>query len=235
MAIILTSMPLAPLLGQSDDDVQAGFKPDRYQKVWQRNPFTLVTPVAPQAQPTLFDKLIMLSWLNDGGNDVVFVQNTETNTVQKVTKEPNADALKLIEVHANPDPRKAEVLLSNGKEQGIVKFRVENPAAVPQVPGSSLAAGGAQPPGPAPGAQPLPGTRGQMQGPQNTLQSFQQAARAGAAQMQQGGAPNQTDNGVRPPRASEVRRKRVTAPPVTEQPVNPQQPYQNPANQPQGQ
>jgi len=236
MAIVLTSMPLiAPLLGQSDDDVPAGFKPDRYQKVWQRNPFTLVTPVAPQVQPTLFDKLVMLSWLNDGGNDVVFIQNTETNAVQKVTKEPNADDLKLIEVHADPDPRKAEVVLTNGKEQGIVKFRAENPAAASQVPGSSVAAGGAQAPGAAPGAQPLPGTRGQMSGPQNTLQAFQQAVRTGAAPTQQGGTPNQIDTGVRPPRASEVRRKRVTAPPVKEQPVNPQQPYQNPANQPQGQ
>jgi hypothetical protein len=235
LAMMLTPMPLAaPLLGQSNDDVPAGFKPDRYQKVWQRNPFALVTPVAPQVQPTLFDKLVLLSWLNDGGNDVVFIQNTETNAVQKVTKEPNADDLKLIEVHADPDPRKAEVVLTNGKEQGIVKFRAENPAAASQFPGSS-AAGGAQSPGAAPGVQPLPGTRGQMSGPQNTLQAFQQAVRTGAAPTQQGGTPNQIDTGGRPPRASEVRRKRVTAPPVTGQPVNPQQPSQNRANQPQGQ
>src|ERR1700730_7513018 len=123
MAIVLTSMPLvAPLLGRSEDDVPAGFKPDRYQKVWQRNPFTLVTPVAPQVQPTLFDKLVMLSWLNDGGNDVVFIQNTETNAVQKITKEPNTDDLKLVEVRVDPDPRKVECHVSHGAEQGIIKF-----------------------------------------------------------------------------------------------------------------
>jgi hypothetical protein len=233
-AIILALFPLVtPVLGQSDNEVSVGFKPDRYQRVWQRNPFTLVTPVVAQTQPTLFDKLILLSWLNDGGNDVVFVQNTETNAVHKITKEPNADDLKLVKVHVDPDPRKADVLLSHGAEQGIVKFRAENQAAVSQVPGSSLAAGGAQTPGAVPGAPPLPGTRAQA--PQNALQSFQQAPRTGPVQMQQGGVPTQIDTGVRPPRASEVRRKRITAPPMQEQPVNPQQPDQNPANQPQGQ
>jgi hypothetical protein len=231
-AIALALFPLVtPVLGQSDDEAPAGFKPDRYQKVWQRNPFTLVTPVVAQAQPTVFDKLILLSWLNDGGKDVVFVQNTETNAVQKVTKEPNEAGLKLVEVNADPDPRKAVVVLSHGAEQGMVKFRSESQAAVAQVPGSSMAPGG-QAQGAVPGGQPLPG-RGQMQ--PNTFQSFQQAARAGPAQTQQGGVPSQVDNSVRPPRASEVRRKRVTAPPVNEQPVSPQQPNQNPANQPQGQ
>src|SRR5438128_693244 len=116
-AIVLTLFQFViPVLGQSDDEVPAGFKPDRYQKVWQRNPFTPVTPVVAQAQPTLFEKLILLRWLNDGGNDVVFVQNTETNAVQKVTKESNADGLKLVEVHADPDPRKAEVVLLHGAE-----------------------------------------------------------------------------------------------------------------------
>jgi hypothetical protein len=226
-AIVLALLPfVTPVLGQADDEAPAGFKPDRYQKVWQRNPFTLVTPVVAQAQPTVFDKLILLSWLNDGGNDVVFVQNTETNAVQKVTKESNADGLKLVEVHADPDPRKAEVVLLHGAEQGMVKFRPENQAA-------SMAAGSAQVPGAVPAAQPPPPGRGQVQ--QNTLQSFQQAVRSGPAQTQQGGVPSQVDNASRPPRASEVRRKRMTAPPVNEQPVNPQQPNQNPANQPQGQ
>jgi hypothetical protein len=233
-AIVLTLFQLVlPVLGQSEDEVPAGFKPDRYQRVWQRNPFTLVTPVVAQAQPSLFDKLILLSWLNDGGNDVVFVQNTETNAVQKVTKEPNTDDLKLVEIRVDPDPRKVEVHLSRGAEQGVIKFRPENPVAASQASGSSLAAGGAPTPGAVPGSQPLPGTHGQA--PQNTLQSFQQAARTGPAQMQQGGVPSQVDNSFRPPRASEIRRKRVTAPPANEQPVNPQQPNKNPANQPQGQ
>jgi hypothetical protein len=236
-----------PVLGQSDNEIPSGFKPDRYQKVWEHNPFTLVAPAVAQAQPSLFDKLVLLSWLDDGGKDVVFVQNTETNTVQKVTREPGADNLKLLEVHVDPDPRKVEVVLSHGAERGIVKFRTENPAALAQAPGSSAPAG-MRNPGGVPGAQPVPGMRGQMQAPQNPLEAFQQAARSGPVQPQQGGVPGQGDASLRPPRASEIRRKRVTAPPVTEQPVSPQQPFnpqqpvspqqpfQNPANQqPQGQ
>ena len=236
---LLTSIVLAlfrlvsPVLGQSDDEAPAGFKTDRYEKIWQRNPFTLVAPAVAQAQPTIFDKLVLLSWLNDGGTDVVFVQNTETNAVQKITKEPNADGLKLLEVHADPDPRKAGVVLLHGPEQGIVKFRPESQVAASQVPGSALAAGGQPPQGTVPGGQPPVPPRGQVQ--PNTFEAFQQASRTGPVQtQQQGGGPSQSDN-VRPPRASEIRRKRVTAPPVTEQPVSPQQPNQNPANQPQGQ
>jgi hypothetical protein len=229
-AILALSVLVGRVLGQSDNEVPSGFKPDRYQKVWEHNPFTLVAPAVAQAQPSLFDKLVLLSWLNDDGKDVVFVQNTETNAVQKVTRESNADNLKLVEVHVDPDPRKVEVVLSHGAERGIVKFRAENPAALVQAPGSS-APGGIRNAGGVPGAQPVPGTRGQTQVPQNPLEAFQQAARTGPVQPQQGGVAGQGDAGLRPPRASEIRRKRVTAPPVTQQPVSPQQPYQNPANQ----
>ncbi len=132
---------IAPPVVSADDDVPAGFKPDRYQNVWERNPFTLVTPVAVQVRTTPFDKLILVSWLNDGGKDVVFVQNTETSEVQKVTNDPNSNNLRLVEIHRNADPQKADVVLSNGAEQGSVKFRLEMPAVGPQ------ASGGQQPPG----------------------------------------------------------------------------------------
>jgi hypothetical protein len=232
-AILLTFLPLVtPAPGQSGDEVPAGFTPERYERLWQRNPFTLVAPVVAQAQPTVFDKLVLLSWLNDGAKDVVFIQNSETNAVQKVTKETNEAGFKLVEVHADPDPRKAGVVLLRGAERGTVKFRSETQAAASPVPGSSMAPGSPQAQGLPPGGPPFPG-RGQP--PANKYQNFQEAARMGPVQTQQGGVPTQFDNTVRPPRASEVRRKRVTAPPVNEQPVSPQQPNPNPANQPQGQ
>jgi hypothetical protein len=231
---ILALFPfVAPIFAQSNEEVPSGFKLDRYENVWQRNPFTLVTPAVTKAQPTLFDKLILLSWLNDGGNDVVFVQNTETNGVQKITKQANTEDLKLIEVHPDPDPRKAEVILARGSERGIVKFRPEVPAAAAQAAASGPPGGAQTPAAAVSGPQPLPGANVQIQGNQNALEAFQQAARAGPAQLPQGGIPNQGENSGRPPRASEIRRKRVT-PPLREQAVNPQQPYQNPANQPQG-
>jgi hypothetical protein len=220
---------IAPPVATADDEVPSGFKVDRYQKIWERNPFTLVTPPAAEIRTTPFDKLILVSWLNDGGKDVVFVQNTETNEVQKITNDPNPNNLRLAEIHKNADPLKADVVLSNGAEKGVVKFRLEAPAAALQ------ASAVQQPPGAAPGNQfklpgaaPGPGMR-QMQMPQNA-QALQQAAR-GAAQIQQGAVPMQPDGGPTPPRASEVRRKRLTPPPPNEQPVGAPVPYQNQSNQ----
>ena len=222
---------IAPAVISADEEVPVGFKPDRYQKVWERNPFTLVTPPAAQVRTTPFDKLILVSWLNDGGKDVVFVQNTETNAVQKITNDPNPDNLRLVEIHKNADPLKADAVLSNGAEKGVVKFRLEVAAAAVQ------ASAGQQPPGAAPGNQlkvpgaaPGPGMR-QMQMPQNP-QALQQAARIGAAQIQQGAVAMQPDGGATPPRASEVRRKRLTPPPPNEQPVGAPVPYQNPNQSP---
>ena len=138
--LTLLSAIALPVPG-ADQEVPTGFKADRYQKVWERNPFTLVTPVAQQVRTTPFDKLILVSWLNDGKKDVVFVQNTETSEVQKVTNAPNPSNLRLIAINKNADPKKADVVLSNGAEQGSVKFRLEAPIAGPQV------SGGQQPPG----------------------------------------------------------------------------------------
>jgi hypothetical protein len=226
---------IASFAGGAGDEVPAGFQADRYQKVWERNPFTLVTPVMAQALPTVFDKLILLSWLNDGVQDVVFVQNTETNEVQKITKDSNSNNLRLIALHRDADPKKADAILANGAEQGSVKFRLEMPTAGPQV------AGGQPPPGGVAGRVPgmpgqpgIPGQPGmprQMQMQQNAQQAMQQAARPGTAQLAPGAAPMQPENGAMPPRASEVRRKRITPPPPNEQPVGAPVPIQSPSNQ----
>jgi hypothetical protein len=237
-SLILTLLSaIADRVLSADDDVPAGFKANRYQNVWERNPFTLVTPAAPQARATAFDKLILVSWLNDGGKDIVFVQNTDTSEVEKVTNDPNSNKLRLVEIHRNADPQKVDVVLSDGLEQGSVKFRLEAPAVASPVPAAQPPAGtatGAQ--GRLPGL--VPGQPGPAMPPlapqsqtQNQQQALQKAARIRTAQGQQGAAPAQPDNGTLPPRASEVRRKRITPPPSTEQPVSAPAPFQNPSNQ----
>ena len=118
-------------IATASDDVPVGYKADRYQPVWDRNPFTIVTPVVQSAQPKVFDKLVLVSWLNDGGNDVVFVQNIETNEVQKITKDPNSNNFRLVAIHKAADPKDADAVLSNGNEEGSVKFRLEAVAAAP--------------------------------------------------------------------------------------------------------
>ena len=209
----------------ASDDIPVGHKAERYQPVWERNPFTLVTPVIVQAKPKAFDKLVLLSWLNDGSKDIVFVQNTETNEVQKITTDANSDNLRLIAIHKSADPKLAEVVLSNGTEEGSVRFRTEVASAAPQQ-------NVAQPAAPTDGAQnvqnPVPGapTPAVMSRQAQAAQNGQQLSRFGV--NQQGVTQAQSAPGtVLPPRASEARRKRITPPPVVEQPVGVPVPVQN--------
>jgi hypothetical protein len=127
-----------------DQEIPNGFKVDRYAKVWERNPFTLMAPPGPQVQHSIFDKLFLTSWLKDGSRDVVFIQNSETNEVQKVTVEPNQDHLSLVALHLSSNPQLVEALISDGHERGSVKFRLESQSTSEQsasAPSQTKAAG----------------------------------------------------------------------------------------------
>jgi hypothetical protein len=119
-------------VGHADEEIPAGFKLERYARVWEHNPFTLVAPSAPQAQRSAFDKLFLTSWLQNGRTDVIFIQNLETNEVQKITAEANQDNLRLIALHLNSNPELVEAVISDGKEQGSVKFRFALQSSVAQ-------------------------------------------------------------------------------------------------------
>jgi len=81
------------------------------------------TQTAPQVQSGTFGNLVLLSWLENDGKDVIYVRNTETNDVQKITSEPNNDNFRIVEVHPNTDPKQFEAIISNGNQQGPVRFR----------------------------------------------------------------------------------------------------------------
>jgi len=81
------------------------------------------TQITPQAQAGAFGNLVLVSWLEDAGKDVIYVQNTETNDVQKITSEPNLDNFRIVELHPNADPKLSEAVISNGSQQGPVRFR----------------------------------------------------------------------------------------------------------------
>jgi hypothetical protein len=124
----------AVLPARAEDPLPTGFKADRYRNLWERNPFTLVTP-AVQNQPQAFSKLVVVSWLNDGGKDSLFVQDTDTNDTQRITDAPNEKGLRIVEVHANGGKdfqmiRDFEAVISNGSEQGAIKFKPEATAPV---------------------------------------------------------------------------------------------------------
>jgi hypothetical protein len=194
-------------LASADDQIPVGFKTDRYNHLWERNPFTLVTPATPQVQASAFDKLVLVSWLKDAGNDVIFVQNTETNDTQKVTTEPNKNSLQIVEMHPNGDPKLVEAVITNGSEKGAVKFRFEVPAAAnqptAQVP-LAMGVPGQEPPG----AVPQNGQNPQLNAPGVPNPNNLQQAQPG--QMPQAGVPASPQQiNPRMPRAAESRRKRV--------------------------
>jgi hypothetical protein len=101
-----------------------------------RDPFldkSVKTTVMGEYQANVLDKLVLVSWLDDAGKIVIFVQNTDTNDVQKVTSEPNKDHFRILEVHPNADPKLFEAVISNGSEKGPVRFRLIPPERGPQI------------------------------------------------------------------------------------------------------
>jgi hypothetical protein len=70
-----------------------------------------------------FGKFIIVSCLQDGGKSVITIKNVETNAVQRVTSQPNIDHFRIVEIHPNADLRQFEAIISNGSDQGPVRFQ----------------------------------------------------------------------------------------------------------------
>ena len=114
-----------------------------------RDPFldkSVTATIMGTYKPSVMDKLVLVSWLNDGGRTVIYVQNTETNEVQRITSEPNKDNFRLVEIHPDPDPKLFEAVISDGNEKGAVKFRMSLPNPSPQPGSSSSGAAQTKPP-----------------------------------------------------------------------------------------
>ena len=100
-----------------------------------RDPFldkSVKTTIMGEDKANVLDKLVLVSWLDDAGKIVIFVQNTETNDVQKITSEPNKDNFRIVEIHPNADPKLFEAVISNGSEKGPVRFRLTPPNPNPK-------------------------------------------------------------------------------------------------------
>ena len=101
-----------------------------------RDPFldkSVKMTIMGEYKPSVLDKLVLVSWLDDAGKIVIFVQNTETNDVQRITSEPNKDNFRLVEVHPNADPKLFEAVISNGSEKGPVRFQLTPPNPNPKI------------------------------------------------------------------------------------------------------
>ena len=105
-------------------EIPGGFKVERYTRLWEHNPFTEAKATVPQGRSSVFEKLFLTSWLIDAGKQVICVQNSETNEVQTVTAESNQNNLHLVGMHLNSNPQFVEAIISDGKEQGTVKYRL---------------------------------------------------------------------------------------------------------------
>jgi hypothetical protein len=106
-----------------------------------RDPFldkSVKSTIVGEYKANILDKLVLVSWLDDAGKIAIFVQNTETNDVQKVTSEPNKDHFRIVEIHPNADPNLFEAVISNGSEKGPVRFRITPPDQKPQIGTTSL-------------------------------------------------------------------------------------------------
>jgi hypothetical protein len=81
------------------------------------------TQTKPPGSAGVFGNLVLVSWLEEAGKDVIYVQNVATNDIQKITSEPNLDNFRIVELHRNADPKLFEAVISNGNQQGPVRFR----------------------------------------------------------------------------------------------------------------
>jgi len=192
---------------RADDTLPKGFDVARYQQIWERNPFTLVTPSLGQGPASPFSKLILVNWLHDKGKDILFVEDTETNEVKKVTKDEstNSDRLRLIEVVPNPNPSLIVAKLSNGREEGVVKFRFEQPQNN-QMPTANV-----------PGQRFLPGQVGaNNQFGNNAPGPVRRMPQTPPTAMPGQNVPQQMNN-VNAPDAQEIRRRRMLPTPAQNQ------------------
>ena len=104
---------------------RTGTELSTYGSVAATRPAAKTEPAATQARAGTFGYLVLVSWLKDDGKDVIFVQNTETHQVQRITSKANKDNLRLVAVHPNKELSDFEAIVSNGSEQGTVGFPSE--------------------------------------------------------------------------------------------------------------
>ena len=122
----------------SADQLPAGFKVERYLRLWERNPFTLPSPAVPETPPSALDNLYLIGWLNDGDKELIYVQNWLTNEVQRITPRANDNNLRLIEIHLSSDLRLVNAVIAAGQERATVKFHFDSRVA-PGITSSTLA------------------------------------------------------------------------------------------------
>jgi hypothetical protein len=107
------------------EGIPTGYPVGRYLALFERNPFVFPGPSpVPVPTPSPFAKLVLESWAaTAGGETVVYIRDTETNTVERLTTAAAKDKLRLVELHLNADVYRVAAVLAEGPVTGVVKFR----------------------------------------------------------------------------------------------------------------
>jgi hypothetical protein len=126
LVLLWTMVPSAP-----SEEIPKGFKIERYTQLWERSPFTIMSPPVRKAQASPFDRLFLTCWVKSGAKNGIVVQDSETNEVQSITEQPNDSNFRLVALRLNSNPKLVEALVSRGGEQGIVKFRYDSQSPTP--------------------------------------------------------------------------------------------------------
>ena len=135
-AISLLLGSVSSLLAATEPVLPQGFPEERYQRVWQKSPFTVASVIAPEAvnNTSFADSLSLVGLLTIGGKPLVTVVSNDSQETQLIDGEkPNAAGLQVVSFVNNLDPTKVEVVLKKGDATGTLHFAInETPAAPPE-------------------------------------------------------------------------------------------------------
>lgn len=141
--------------------IPAGYKADRYARIWQKSPFTVASVVAEPAatQTGLADAYTLVGLATAAGKPIVTLLDNASQQVQLVTDKTKQEGeLHVVKFINDIDPAKVEVTLQKGSESGVLKFSLNTTPAIPPPPGE----GGTPVPNPANQLRPqtIPGPTG---------------------------------------------------------------------------
>ncbi len=153
LLVPLLVLPLARATSDAGTDAPWVAARDLQSFSWllERSPFSL--PTAEESSP-LADRYALTGAAGIGGEALVFVFDRTTQARHMLSKQPNAEAMSLVEFLPDPDPRRMRATIRVGGEIATIAFQEAGNANSEQAPAAApVPANGPQPPA---AAQPAP-------------------------------------------------------------------------------
>lgn len=153
LLVPLLVLPLARATSDAGTDAPWAAARDLQKFSWllERSPFSL--PTAEESSP-LADRYALTGAAGIGGEALVFVFDRTTQARHMLSKQPNAEAMSLVEFLPDPDPRRMRATIRVGGEIATIAFQEAGSANAEQAPAAApVPANGATPTA---AAQPAP-------------------------------------------------------------------------------